>query len=215
MRVVFIRRTSSDVNESNPPHKRQKQFSHEELHNMEMDALISQAFATNPQMDEHWDKEDLWCRYCGARASIKWLNSPWGDKKLCNNHGTLWKEGILPNSHGDIAEPQGIESVIAPNENTEKGFLINEIMKGSSVRVHGLRKSVRNMKREREECSSESSFDDEDENEPFAQSDCNNISINVGGSNERMESQNPHISSSDVDSLMSNDDDDDLAIGVD
>ena len=71
--------------------KRIKLEDHSEHTLRSVDELLQQALALQP--DLKWNVKGVWCRYCGARGSAAFYESPWGPETLCTQHHATWKNG--------------------------------------------------------------------------------------------------------------------------
>lgn len=96
------------------------------LEKLDTDTLIANVYQLKNCNPWQWDVD--YCRYCGARGSTAYLSGPWGDKTLCQKHHKLWKDDRLNLDEYKDNEP-GKECVIAPDQNSERTYLINLILK--------------------------------------------------------------------------------------
>jgi len=58
----------------------------------------------------------VWCRYCGARASLNFEPGPWGEKQLCNHHYADWNQKLLQLPLDEPKQP------VNPSANTEVNY---------------------------------------------------------------------------------------------
>ena len=154
--------------------------------NDQIDALLAKALSLKP--DLIWHKH--WCRYCGARGSLYFLNSPWGPNKLCFEHHLLWKQNEL-NLSNTLTEPMSIDSVTNRSECTERAYLesIIKAHTAAAAKPYNLRKrDIRNNSNSDED---ESSF-----NSSFY-SNNNGSDFDDASSSEESESESYDSSSSD------------------
>eukprot|EP01083_Nonionella_stella_P167973 565877_1 len=153
--------TIKKENEESPMHVSTSKRN--ELETLCLDELLQKAMSFKPNL--RWNIRNEWCRYCGARAST-FSSSPWGPKKLCYIHHTMWKNNEL--NLKAVAEPINIDSVVDHSQCTEKQYLIDILLTLNdnpgkrrslrSINVHPKHSYISQMHSDFEEYDEEESF---------------------------------------------------------
>eukprot|EP01083_Nonionella_stella_P246573 855869_1 len=144
----------------NPP---STNYNHDFKHQQNFDFLLAKAMTLYPQL--RWNTDNEWCRFCGARASSSFYNSPWGPKQLCSTHHEQYKQRTLDLSL--YKEPHNIESAINKTECTEQAYLVDIVLKYEHTKRRSSRNKTLRMK-------IESVSDDNSQDEEYVESQAKN-----------------------------------------